>query len=98
MAQHKVMDNLAKDAAAALKADMSYGKWKALHPYTKDKEEEPPVPEGCKICKHCGKAFKPRPGTSQVYCEVWCQKEAQRKRDRERKRKRAEKKRAKENL
>lgn len=98
MAQYKVMDKLAQDAAAALAARMSYGRWKALHPYTKDKEEEPTVPKGCKTCKHCGKAFRPKPGTSQVYCEVWCQKEAQRKRDRERKRKRAEKKRTKENL
>ena len=29
-------DNLAKDAAAALAAKMSYGKWKAFHPHTKD--------------------------------------------------------------
>jgi transposase-like protein len=89
----KAMDNLARDAAAALAAGMSYGRWKALHPYTKDKEEqESEVPEGWFICKHCGKQFKPRSGTQQRYCEPWCQKEAQRERDRERKRKLAARK------
>ena len=36
MAKKREPDNLAKDAAAALAAKMSYGKWKAFHPHTKD--------------------------------------------------------------
>lgn len=75
------MDNLAKDAAAALKAGMSYGRWKALHPNTKDIEEEPAVPEGLPICKHCGKPFKPKSYRKQVYCEYECQQAALKERD-----------------
>lgn len=96
MAKKKEMDNLAKDAAAALAAGMSYGKWKALHPQTvEEKAESDEVPDGWKVCKHCGKYFKPRkPG--QRYCDIQCQRETERIRDREYKRKQAEKKRAEE--
>jgi hypothetical protein len=83
MAKKIEMDNLAKDAAKALAADMSYGRWKALHPYTKDIEEEPAVPEGLPICKRCGKPFKPRTYRKQMYCEYECQQAAAKERDNE---------------
>ena len=74
----KEMDNLAKDAAAALAAGMSYGKWKAMQGYrTVEKIEE--IPEGWKLCKRCGKAFKPT--NKQIYCDIDCQKAAQREKD-----------------
>jgi hypothetical protein len=93
MAKKKEPDNLAKDAAAALAAGMSYGRWKAMNPNTVRAEpESDEIPDGWKLCKHCGKQFKPRKGTRQFYCEPWCQKEAHRERDRKRKRKQAEKK------
>lgn len=80
-AKKKEMDNLAKDVAAALAAGMSYGRWKALNPYTKDQEEEPAVPEGLLICKRCGKPFKPKSYRKQVYCEYECQQAAIKERD-----------------
>lgn len=86
----KEMDNLAKDAAAALAAGMSYGRWKAIHGDTKDAPEEvETVPEGWLICQHCGKPFKPQTYRRQKYCEYACQHEAQRERDRERNRERS---------
>lgn len=65
------MDNLAKDAARALEAGMSYGKWKAEHPHTKGDEIviEPPKPT--KPCKVCGKAM-PLRGHARSYCSDEC--------------------------
>lgn len=52
MAKKKEMDNLAKDAAAALAAGMSYGKWKAMQDPVKIEEPNPDeIPEGYKICE-----------------------------------------------
>ena len=81
MAKKKEMDNLAKDAAAAKAAGMSYGKWKAMqyNPVVIKKKEE--IPEGWKVCPHCKKPFKPNHGNKQIYCEVTCQREAQKERD-----------------
>ena len=94
MAKKKEMDKLAQDAAAALAAGMSYGKWKALHPQTvAEKPEADEVPDGWKMCKYCGKHFKPS-NSGQRYCDIQCQKATQRIRDREYKRKQAEKKKA----
>lgn len=72
MAKKREMDNLAKDAAAALAAGMSYGKWKALqeNPLPKKKKDE--IPDGWKVCKRCGKPFKPK-ATNQKYCDFVCQ-------------------------
>lgn len=41
----KEMDNLAKDAAAALAAGMSYGKWKAMQeqPEVREKKKRRPL-------------------------------------------------------
>jgi hypothetical protein len=72
----KEMDNLAKDAAAALAVGMSYGKWKAIHGNTKEDNqliEEETIPEGWGICQHCGKPFKPRSRRPQKYCDSVCQ-------------------------
>ena len=74
MARKKEMDNLAKDAAAALAAGMSYGKWKAMQGYSELKKKDE-IPEGWRACKHCGKPFKPI--NKQIYCEFACQKAAQ---------------------
>ena len=75
----KEMDNLAKDAAAALAAGMSYGKWKAMQdrPVVIEKKEE--TPDGWKVCPHCGTSYKPNKWGSgrQIYCDVTCQKAAQ---------------------
>lgn len=82
----KEMDNLAKDAAAALAAGMSYGKWKALqeNPVVEEKNED--SPKGWKVCPRCGKSFKPNKWGSgrQIYCDVGCQMEANAERNRER--------------
>lgn len=80
-----VLDKLSQDAAAALAAGMSYGKWKGLQ-YEKAKEaqsREKKIPDGWLICQHCGKPFKPKTKRRQYYCEAVCQMEAQRQRDRE---------------
>ena len=74
MARKKEMDNLAKDAAAALAAGMSYGKWKAMQGYTEVKKADE-IPKGWRACKVCGKIFKPT--NKQIYCEYACQKTAQ---------------------
>ena len=71
MAKKKEMDNLAKDAAEALKAGMSYGKWKALQKTVPIKKKEG-IPDGWRVCKHCGMPFKPKM-KSQIYCEAACQ-------------------------
>lgn len=76
-------DNLSLDAMDALAAGMTYGKWKALHPETKEANESrlsQPAPkreykETPKvyeyICRGCGKKFttttKPR-----RYCDDHC--------------------------
>ena len=80
----KEMDNLAKDAAAALAAGMSYGKWKAMqeNPVPVKKKEE--LQEGWRACKRCGKHFQVKKYSKrQMYCEYDCQKAAQRERDKE---------------
>ena len=75
MAQKREMDNLAKDAAAALAANMSYGKWKAMQ--GEPVKTEKSIPEGWCICKRCGKPFKPRKYNGRkIYCDVNCQREA----------------------
>lgn len=61
------MDQLAKDAAEARKAGMSYGQWKA-----KQEEALGPVKirrtEGQRVCRHCG-----RPLTEKQ--KKWCSRE-----------------------
>lgn len=82
MASYEGADILALEAAEALAAGMSYGKWKAMGGKV-EMVGERPLPLGCKACKQCGKPFKPKKGTSQHYCDDACRYEAQRERDRE---------------
>ena len=72
MAKKKEPDKLARDAAAALAAGMSYGKWKALQDNPVPQKKVDGIPEGWKACKRCGKLFKPKAKT-QKYCEALCQ-------------------------
>lgn len=80
-------DMLAQEAAAALAAGMTYGKWKGLqYEQAKNRESqrrEKEIPEGWLICQHCGKPFKPKTKRKQFYCEVSCQVSAARERDKE---------------
>ena len=46
-----------------------YGRWKATQPIKKP--EPPELPDGWKVCLHCGKHFKPKV-KQQKYCEVYC--------------------------
>ena len=81
MAKKKEMDNLAKDAAAAKAAGMSYGQWKAMqyNPVVIKKKDE--IQEGWKVCPHCNQPFKPsQQGSKQIYCELTCQRETQKER------------------
>lgn len=75
----KEPDKLAQDAAAALAARMSYGKWKATQ--IKPEETERKVPEGWRVCEWCGKAYKPKTQRPQRFCEVECQKQAYKKKN-----------------
>ena len=79
-------DQLAKDAAAARAAGMSYGKWKALQGERPETKKE--IPEGWRICVYCGKPFKPATWRKQLYCEAYCQKRATEKRYKAQKRRR----------
>ena len=64
------MDNLAKDSTAALKAGMSYGMWKALHPFTKHEQEKPR--ENVKLCHRCGNPIPKSSQPSRKYCSDLC--------------------------
>ena len=63
------MDNLARDAAAALRAGMSYGKWKALHPFTKHQAE---TTENVRLCQRCGKPLPKGSRKERKYCSDLC--------------------------
>ena len=80
-------DNIDDDAAAAAAAGMSYGRYKALHPYTKDErasqrqvtaaKQEKPIRKGYtpasyeKVCIVCGKKYIAH-HASRKYCGSWC--------------------------
>lgn len=74
------MDNLARDAAEAKAAGLSYGQWKAMQdkPVVIVKKNDE-IPDGWKVCEHCGKLYKQNKygNKKQKYCEIGCQKEAQ---------------------
>lgn len=63
----KKPDKLSQDAAKALAAGMSYGKWKAMQ---QPVSTENGIPEGWKACPQCGKPFRPTRGKK--YCEPYC--------------------------
>lgn len=83
MAKKKEPDKLAQDAAAALAAGMSYGKWKAMQGNPVVIKKPDIVPDGWLVCNYCGKAFKPKTKRKQLYCEPICQAAASRERCRE---------------
>ena len=61
-------DKLAQEAAQALAAGMSYGKWKALQPRV---EIDPiAIPAGFRACEYCGKAFVAKQGKR--FCDNEC--------------------------
>ena len=76
------MDNLARDCAKALKAGMSYGQWKALHPHTKREAEQ--AQEKTKPCHWCGNPLPESSQPSRKYCCEKCKEAADRARVRDR--------------
>ena len=72
-------DNLSLDAIDAEAAGMSYGKYKAMHPKTKDanearlqKKREPKPPKLYALpCNYCGRIFE-SPSRSRRYCSDEC--------------------------
>lgn len=74
------LDRLTRDAIAAEKAGMSYGKYKAMHPHTPDEGEEAPEPPKPKVdpdkyervCTVCGKTFYLRTKVHKKYCGDYC--------------------------
>ena len=78
MGRKKKPDKLAQDAAKALAAGLSYGKWRAMQ---QPVETEKGIPEGYKICPQCGKKFKA--GNNKKFCEEYCRQQAYRYRARE---------------
>ena len=76
----KEPDKLARDAAAALAAGMTYGKWKAMQgPF--EIKPETGLPKGWKKCVWCNTPFKPHP--NQIYCDWRCQRQAQKAKERQ---------------
>lgn len=87
-----LLDKLSQDAAAALAAGMTYGKWKGLqHERSKNKDlqsrkkeiTENDTQEGWCICKHCGKPFLPKDKRKKKYCDDPCRVAEYQKRNRE---------------
>lgn len=75
----KKPDKLSQDAAAALAAGMSYGRWKAMQP-VEVKEEKPPKPYyNIKKCAFCGFEFRSDCGR-RIYCSDNCREKAYTKR------------------
>ena len=78
MAKKKEPDKLAQDAAAALAAGMSYGKWKAMQ--NPVKIEKPKLDEKeIILCLNCGAQVKQCTNHSRKYCGPYCAREYNRK-------------------
>lgn len=75
------MDNLTKDVLAAERAGMTYGKWKAAHPYTRPDPNrnglKPKATARVGICKICGKEFE-YTGPYKAACSDECRAELHR--------------------
>lgn len=73
-------DHLTRDAIAAQKAGMSYGKYKALHPHTGDDEPEVhELPGNVRelTCAFCGRVFlTDSRHANRLYCDDVCQRNA----------------------
>ena len=81
------MDNLARDAMIAKQRGLSYGQLKAIQEPVKI-APKPEIPEGWKVCKGCGKAFKPNT-KQRLYCDITCRTEVYNETHRERRLERA---------
>jgi hypothetical protein len=87
MARKKKMDKLSQDAADALAASMSYGKWKSMQRDSetpgKTAQAKAPISKETLMCKWCCKPFMPKTKRVQLYCSDDCQAAAYRARNRE---------------
>lgn len=74
--QVKEPDKLALDMIQCKKDGYGchYGAWKATQMPDATTRK---IPEGWRICKGCGKSYKPK-ANNQRYCEAFCQKKAAR--------------------
>lgn len=68
------------DSTAALKAGMSYGKWKALHPHTEMAVPEVTETGPKRPCRICGRELG---RNGKLYCNDICAHEAAKARKRE---------------
>jgi hypothetical protein len=80
----KEMDQLTKDAIAAQKAGMSYGKYMAMKEPVVIKPKPIPGVVGMRVCRNCGKEFMVDHNRYKVYCSDQCRNEAWNKTKRER--------------
>lgn len=81
------MDKLASDAAQALAAGMSYGKWKAMQGSDTGGYKPPATqrqPVMVRVCTYCGKEFPQYDRRTRVYCCYACKRRAERKREKAR--------------
>lgn len=73
------MDNLARDAMAAVQAGMTYGKWKVLHPHTNPDANavtgrgSDAGLEKFEVCIVCHKVFEIE-GRHRLTCSAECRK------------------------
>ena len=75
MMAKKQLDKLTLDMIQCEKDGygVHYGRWKATQPIVKPVLDG--LPEGWKVCPHCGKEFKPKL-PQQKYCDASCCNEA----------------------
>lgn len=69
----KQIDKLSLDMIQCKKDGFGvhYGRWKATQKPVEI--EEPPLPEGWRVCVWCGNPYKPKTKRPTKYCEVYCQ-------------------------
>ena len=79
MAKKKQLDKLSQEMIQCEKDGFSvhYGRWKATQPIVKPVPVD--LPEGWRVCPHCGREFKPVKGNNK-YCGAECCREANQKR------------------
>ena len=68
----KMADRLSLDASAAIRAGMSYGNWKALHPNTDGTMPDFRRKPNLIPCPYCKTPFEPA-NAKQKYCSANCQ-------------------------
>lgn len=72
MAKKNQPDKLARDAAAALAAGMSYGRWKAMQPAARIEQKKPAESYVEHTCAYCGCKFIRYDRKVQKYCGYRC--------------------------